>query len=122
MRDPKGLELFRELLNKTEAGKVPWKPTAEEDSYIATELGKLTIKIIPYRSKDGWNNPVGPPTVVITDSKQNVIVEITDAIDGVREEDLQALLVFARRTALNADAQIDELLAELKKADDDLPF
>ena len=42
----------------------------------------------------------------------------TGGIAGVSAQDLQTLLVFARRIAFNADEKIDELLLELKKEDE----
>ena len=121
MRDPKALALFQEILKKTEAGKLAWQPTAEEDTFVAPMLGKLTLKLFPYTSKDQWGLPQGPPTVSLGDEKNITIVEIDTSIEGVEAEDLQALLVFARRIALHADEKIDELLQELQKPDD-IPF
>ena len=46
------------------------------------------------------------------------LAEIHTGIAGVSAQDLQTLLVFARRIAFNADEKIDELLLELKKEDE----
>jgi hypothetical protein len=128
MRDPKALALFREILKKTEAGKIPWQATAEADTFIAPMLGKLTINFLPYTSlATGWQGqPVGPPSLTVTDTRQNIVVEMNHAIDGIDDDDLQELLIFARRVALKTDEQIDELMKELQKPDkepdEDLPF
>lgn len=123
MRDPKALALFQEMFRKTEAEKLPWQPTAERDKFVASMLGKYTLTIIPYTSLSIYGEPEGPPSVMVTDDKNNVIVEIDHTIEGVSADELQALLVFARRAALNAGEKIDELLKELQKPDDeDIPF
>ena len=123
MRDQKALDLFRQILKTTEDGKIAWKATAEPDSYIATMLGKLTVHVKPYtRATASWGEDAGPPSVVVTDEKGNVLVEMNISVDGITEDDLKALLVFARRSALDADKTIDELLGELNKLDSDIPF
>ena len=115
MRDPKALALFQEILKKTEAGKLPWQPTAEENKFVAPMLGKFTLTLLPYTTLGRFGEQEGPPTVSLDDEKSNTIVEIDHNIEGIDEQDLEALLVFARRTALNAGEKIDELLEELKK-------
>jgi hypothetical protein len=113
MDDPKALALFQEILKKTLAGKMAWEPTAEDDRFIAT-LGKYTLNIVPYTSKDNWGQPEGPPVIRMF-YDDTIIVEISRSIDGVEVEQLNNVFVFARRTALNADQKIDELLEELKR-------
>jgi hypothetical protein len=119
MDDPKAVALFQEILKKTTAKKLPWQPTAEEDRFVAPLMGKYTLTLTPYTSRSNWGEPEGPPTVALTDSGNNNLVEIHSGIEGVTAQDLNALLVFARRIAFNADEKIDELLEELKKEDDD---
>jgi hypothetical protein len=121
MRDPKALALFQEILRKTEAEKLPWTATAEQDKFIAPMLGKFTLTLLPFTKIGRFGEPEGPPSVTVDDEKGNTIVEIDHNIEGIEEQELQALLVFARRTALNAGEKIEELLAELKK-EDDIPF
>src|SRR5437899_2735961 len=115
MDDPKALALFHEVLKKTLAKKVAWEPTADEDTYVASMLGKYTLALTSYTSRNNWGEPEGPPVVTLQDEKKNTLVEINSGINGVTVDDLQNLLVFARRIALNADEKIDELLQELKR-------
>jgi hypothetical protein len=119
MDDPKALALFQEILKKTLAKKIKWQPTAEEDKFVAPMLGKYTLVLLPYTSLGNWGEREGLPVITLEDERNNNIVEISSAVDGVRAEDLQTLLVFARRAAFNADEKIDELLQELQKEDDD---
>lgn len=119
MDDPKALALFQEILKKTTARKLPWQPTAEEDKFVAPMLGKYTLTLMPYTSRSNWGEPEGPPTVTLTDAGNNNLVEIHSGIEGVTAQDLNALLVFARRIAFNADEKIDELLLELQKDEEE---
>jgi hypothetical protein len=119
MDDPKALALFQEILKKTLAKKVAWQPTAEDDQFVAPMLGKYTLTLIPYTSVNNWGEHEGPPVVTLEDEGRNTLVEISSSIEGVSAQDLQTLLVFARRTAFNADEKIDELLQELKRGDNE---
>jgi hypothetical protein len=120
MRDPKAFSLFEEIFKKTLAGKIPWQPTAEEGEFVASMLGKYTLVLRRAPNTNPFEQP-GPPSVLLLDEKGNSIVEITDSIDGIDEDRLRTLAVFTRRTALQADQKIDELLQEFKK-EDDVPF
>jgi hypothetical protein len=121
MHDPKALALFQEIHKKTMSGKLAWQPTAEPNKFVAPMLGKYTLTLLPYSSIDEWGVPQGPPSVILADERENSIVEMNIGVDGIERDELQSLLVFARRIALNADVKIDELLQELRK-DDDIPF
>ena len=121
MHDPKALALFQEIHKKTMAGKLAWQPTAEPNKFVAPMLGKYTLTLLPYSSRDQWGVPEGHPSVMLDDEKNTTIVEMHTGVDGISGDDLESLLVFARRTALNADHKIDELLQELQQ-EDDIPF
>jgi hypothetical protein len=118
MDDPKALALFQEVLKKTIAKKLAWQPTADEEMFVATMLGKYTLTLSSYTSLGNWGEHEGPPVISLQDDVGNKLVEISSDIVGVRVEDLRTLLVFARRIAFNADEKIDELLGELKKGDE----
>ncbi len=122
MRDQKALNLFQQILRTTEDGKLSWQPTAEPDSYVTTLLGKLTVQVRPYTSTQPWGEPLGPPSMLVKDDNNNLLLEVNNSIEGIQDDDLKALLVFARRSALDADKKIDELLGELRKLDEDIPF
>jgi hypothetical protein len=121
MRDEKALALFQEILKKTEARKLPWKPTADAEKFVASMMGKYSLTLTSYTSQTNWGEPEGPPRLTLEDEKGNMLVEINDEIDGIEREEMDELVVFARRIALDADEKIDELLSELQK-DDDIPF
>jgi hypothetical protein len=121
MNDPKALALFYEIHKKTVAGKFAWQPTAEQNKFVAPMLGKYTLTLYPYTTRDDWGEPHGHASMTLNDEKNNTIVEIHSGIDGIPGDDLDSMLVFARRIALKADEKIDELLHELQKSDD-IPF
>jgi hypothetical protein len=121
MRDPKALSLFQEILKKTEARKLQWESTAEPDEFVVAMMGKYRLRLLGYTSQSNWGEQEGPPTMTLNNEAGNMLVEMNRDIDGVSVEDLNKLVVFARRIALNADEKIDELLAELQK-DEDIPF
>lgn len=121
MVDPKALALFQEILKRTLAGKLAWEPTAEQDKFVAPMLGKYTLTLLPYTSMNNWGDPQGYPSLKLEDQNSNLIAAMDTSVDEIKGNDLETLLVFARRIALRADEKIDELLQALQK-DEDNPF
>ena len=122
MHDDKALGLFHEILKQTRAKSLGWQPTAETDKFIAPMLGKYTMILLPYTYEDQWGEQRGAPALILQDENSNTLVKIDTTLEGVRQEDLDELLFSARRVALNVDEKIDELLHELQKGGNDLPF
>jgi hypothetical protein len=120
MRDPKALALFQEIKKKTEAGSLKWQETADENHFIAPMLGKYTLKLRPFRSY--WGDDQAP-SVLVESEQGKVILEINSEVDGIKEDELRALLIFARRVAINADEKIDELIKGIQELpEEDIPF
>jgi len=117
MDDPKALALFQSVLKKTVARQMQWETTADPDVLIAPMMNKYQLSLKPYTSRDNWGQPEGSPQLLLKDLLDNVLAEITTSVDGVTIAELNALLVFARRIALNADDHIDEILKELEKGE-----
>jgi hypothetical protein len=117
MDDPKALALFQEVLKKTEARKLPWKPTSQTEEFRASLMDRFRLVIVGYTSVSNWGEQEGPPVLTLNDERGRMLVEINSNIDNVSAEDLRRLYILARRSALNADEQIDELLSELMKDD-----
>lgn len=113
MQDPKALKLLQEILKKTEAGKLAWDTTANEDEFVAIMLGKYTLTLKPYSDRLGVRYE--SPSITLQDEKQNVIVHIHSNIEGITDDALQQLQVLARRSALHTDEKIDQILEELKR-------
>jgi hypothetical protein len=116
MNDPRALALFKEVLKQTQAGKLPWQPAPEEGFFVAPVFDKYLLTLRPYTTKDNWGNPDDEtPSLLLDDENRDTLIEITHEIDGVGASDLRTLAVFAKRTALNTDEKIDEVLGLLKK-------
>ena len=113
MQDPKALELFQEILKKTEAGRLAWDTTANEDEFVAIMLGKNTLTLKPYSDRLGGRYE--SPSITLQDEKQNVIVHIHSNIDGITDDALQQLQVLARLSVLHTDEKMDQILEELKR-------
>lgn len=117
MDDPKALALFKEVFKRSAARQVLWEPTSAPDTFVAPMLGKYRLTLYPFTSENSWGDPIGAPKLVMSDKQDNLLVEITTNITGINAEDLNGLLVLARRVALKADEKIDELLNELRKGE-----
>src|SRR5437879_3482775 len=102
MHDPKALALFQEIHKKTLSGKIAWQPTAEQNKFVAPMMGKYTLTLLPYTSVDTWGEPQGRPSLTLEDEHKNTIVEMDTSVDGIAGDELQTVLVFARRIALRA--------------------
>jgi hypothetical protein len=111
MEDPKALQLFREVLAKTEAGRIRWEPTASDLEYFSVLPGGFTIVVRPYRD---WDNPVQQYLLVLSNGDQELL-RVTPDVDEVGLEGLEKLHEFARRRALRVDEAVDKLLGELAK-------
>jgi hypothetical protein len=116
MRDPKAVALFQEMLRKTEAGKMAWQPSGDPAIFVASMLGKYTLRLFEYTSQNSWGEPSGPPSVMVEDDKGNVIVEINSTVEEIEVDELNVLFRFAKRIALQTDDKLDELIAGLKRA------
>lgn len=114
MDDPKALALFQEILTKTEARKLGWE-MARQDEFEASMMGKYRLKLLPYTSLSNWGEPEGAPVLSLNDNRGNMLVEMTVNVEGITGEEMNRLLLYARRIALNVDQKIDEVLTELKK-------
>lgn len=97
-------EIVVKLLELSEDGKITWKPTANEETFAAV-LGNTSALI----SKIGGS------------TRKNYLLRILNQTGteigrySSAQEDLRALHVTARRSALNIDAELDGLLVELNQ-------
>lgn len=98
--------IIAKLIERTDQGKVAWKPTAGEQAFVAV-IGNTSVGV----AKDLLHNP----ELRVLDRVGREIY----ALDGRQSEeyrkDLAQLHEKARRFALGVDRQLDELLAELER-------
>jgi hypothetical protein len=107
MLDSKALKLFNEIWSKTQAGKIEWKPTADESTYVATIGGRFSVSLT--EPCDGATRP----WLEVSDER-GVLLSIGE-LDGVARTALFNLFEGARRKALNVDEKIEAALAELQR-------
>jgi len=108
---PQDIRLIDKLIEGTGAGKIDWQATAVDSQYTASFKGKWSVLVTEY-------NPGGAETwwsVTIQDSDEREMLRMT-------EEDylpVRKLYEAARRSALNVDEAIKDILKDLE---DDILF
>lgn len=102
-------DVIAKLIERTDQGKVPWKPAADEQTFIAV-IGDASVTV----SKD---TVLGAGMRVLDKSGREIYAlgAIFRQLDGKESGDLLQLHEKARRYALGVDRQLDELLAELER-------
>ena len=103
-------DVLAKLLDRTRAGKVPWKPTNHDDTFVAM-VGQVSVVI----DMDWRGIGSDMPTLRILDSNGRLVDWINvDTGDGsVHKRDLDELYQMARRDALVTGTELDDLLAAL---------
>jgi hypothetical protein len=100
-------EVLTKLLERTDAGKVNWKPTADEQTFVAA-LGNASVMIQAF--------PEAPKLSIL--NKAGVEIEALGGnsvtLGGKAWAELADLYVMARRVALGVDSQLDDLMRELE--------
>jgi len=100
-------EVLTKLLERTDEGKVNWKPSADEHVFVAI-VGGATVLI---RQDSGW------APILRVYNKANKEIEALDGSERRGQEWLQQLhelFLKARRAALEADSELEELLKTLE--------
>jgi hypothetical protein len=114
MQDPKGLELFQEVLSKTKAGRIKWQPAASESEYFAVLPGGFTLTVVDSASQDSWTSESSGLRLALRDDDRELL-EVTVSTDGVTWAELNELFQSAKRQALRVDEKVDKLLGVLTK-------
>ncbi len=102
----------RKLLDKTRTGKVPWKTTAEEDTFVAAIEGLYTFQVAKVQLRGGPRVSFG-----MRDREGQTIFEMNawePSSDTTTENDqkynvLGELFERARRAALQIDKKVNEV-------------
>ncbi len=103
-------DILDTLIERTDQGKVPWKPTAAAGVFTAA-LGSYSVII------EGPGSPHAGLRV-LNNAGDEIDRLANLAITGRSwQSKLSELYEKARRAALNVDSQLDELLKELESAD-----
>ena len=115
MEDPQALKLFQEVLQKTQANRIPWEPTADEANYIAPIGGNFTVSVLQFADTDQWGNDFANYNLILKDKTGRVLIRVGIDVDDVGREGLQALFEAARRRGLQIDQKLESFLGELGK-------
>jgi hypothetical protein len=117
MATEKDLALAKHLIKLAKEGKLKWEATARANEFTASIKGKYNISVSRGRGGFGSAFYEGDPeyNLKLIDPTEQELVRLTekDYIEVVELFDL------ARRSSLNVDAAIDEILLE---GADDLPL
>ena len=104
------IDILDKLLERTQADKVPWKPTTGEDTFVAL-VGDLSIVIdMDWR---GIGSDI--PTLKVLNKRGRVVdwINVDTPQGSVHKSDLDNLYRMARRCAFGGDSELDGLLAAL---------
>ncbi len=112
MEDSKVLSLLREAIEKTNAKKLPWAETAQEDVFVVPMKGKYTLKAYGF-TRLVEDEKVGPPSITLYEGDK-ILIDVSTDLPGVREEELRGLYDTIRRQALRLDEKIDDAIDFLK--------
>jgi hypothetical protein len=116
MKDDKALAIFELALQKTIDGELPWQQATDsgmEDVFVCTTPGGFTLKAYPHTDYSGAEGE-GPPSLTLFDGADQMIFDITSALDGVTEIELRKLYRLARRLGLGVDDKLDLILKDLE--------
>ncbi len=118
MPDAKQLvQLATKLTELTQQGKVVWEETAQETEFL-TALPAYGVRISHEIVGQNWGDDVFDYRLTILDEKGRVLETITDRKiydDTYKSDLLSGLYELARRSALNVDDRLIDLLSGLQK-------
>jgi hypothetical protein len=101
MLSEKDNQFLTYLSTATEAGKIPWQPTATANQFTASLRGKYNVMV--GTDRDG-------PWLRMSNDQDQVMLFISSLEDPTDRVD--RIFNAARRIALNVDTAIDEIIQE----------
>jgi hypothetical protein len=108
MQDEKALALFKEVLTKTQKGRIPWEPGVSDDALIAAIKGKYSLVLREDQAR-GW-----AITLTMRDQRDREILTVGQFLDGMGSSDLRTLYDAARRQAYKVDKTVDDFISDLQ--------
>ncbi|MBZ5567826.1 MAG: hypothetical protein LAN64_08240 [Acidobacteriia bacterium] len=109
--------VINKLLDKTEAGTLPWKPTFDEDTFIVALEGEVTFEVS--RVEDGgfafsMKDKDGKKIIDMTSHKREQYHQDYVPDDGYFEK-ISRLFEAARVTALEVEKKLNDAQSLLDK-------
>jgi hypothetical protein len=109
MIEPKDSQLVSELLKATQAGKIPWSPTAKRGEFVASFRGKFSVLV----SECLRDQPPGPDESAYCYGV-SIVDEFGAALHKFEDRSIEPLVDAVRRVALHSEEAIDEILQDLR--------
>lgn len=110
---PQLVKLVERLTELTRQSKITWEATADEDTFL-TSAGKFVVTLGKEGSGDSWGSPFDRFRFRVLDGSGKTIDE---GLSGPYHEErlqLEGLHELARRSALDADEALSDLLSSLE--------
>ncbi len=98
--------LVAKLVQKTQSGKIPWQPTAEDNAFIAA-VGKQSFRVRLKDISEDWQNAEIVPVLELFDEQSKLVWSVR-SVGGLHE-----LHELAQRVANRIDERVDELMSAL---------
>jgi hypothetical protein len=114
VEDPKAQRLFSETFNKTRSRKIPWEPTADENTFVAALGGRFTLTVTRYEERDAWDERSDVIALVLKENDRE-LARVTGEIDGVEWREMEVFFGLVQRQANRVDEKLDSVFAELSK-------
>ena len=108
MEEPRVIDLFNEIVEKTERGTLKWEPTADADTFVTAVKGEYSFVIT-------WPDEYSNPWIEMRNSEGRRLVKITatDLSSGPGDMAIQALYEPVRRQALRVNESVEDALKAL---------
>ena len=106
-------DIVTKLWERTNQHKISWEPTVNENTFLATIGDSSSVTVTSYRSRDGDDEvrfrilDERGRELEEYDTDENEDDEVIEKLNDIYNE--------ARRTALQINSRLDELLEELEK-------
>lgn len=113
MPESKEKELVEQLKTRTLAHQLKWEPTAHNDEFVTTFRGKYSARVARLPNEfDDFDF-----TLILRDDLDREMIALNSRRDlpgGLYRQEMVDLFESARRSALNVEQSIDEILDDLK--------
>ncbi|HTP30737.1 MAG TPA: hypothetical protein VMJ75_01095 [Candidatus Acidoferrales bacterium] len=116
MKDAQALEFFTNIQARTEAGKVPWQPTADENEYVASVGGEFSLGMTRLKFLDAFRREAVLHKLTMKDKENRRLITADENVEGISEEQMRAFFVMVERQALGVGEKLGRLLDQLDRA------
>lgn len=115
MKDAQALEFFQNIKSKTETGKVPWQPTADENEYIASVAGEFSLVFTRRMGQDIYRRDKWFFNLTLKDKENRKLIAANEDVEGISEDALHTFFMAVERHALGVSEKLGRLLDQLDR-------